>query len=170
MRCQCGVSRLWDAPGAPLGAALSTGTDPKEIFCVGVHVENQELTVPTNVGILVLATPAARAPVLQPIICCGKVLIHLSHTRDSKVRSSSHGQKHFSIGGSFFFPLLTLHQRTNMPPGLSCSSSIWTGGWEETDPWRDTRSLSSPSRESSSWAETHGTSTNAGTSGKLGNT
>lgn len=73
-------------------------------------------------------------------------------------------------GGIFFaFPLLTLHQRTKMPPGLSCSSSIWTGGWEETEPWRDTRSLSSASRESSSWAETQGTSTNAGTSGRLEN-
>lgn len=63
--------------------------------------------------------------------------------------------------------MLTLHQRTRMLPGLSCSSSIWTGGWEETEPWRDTRSLSRLSRESSSWAETLGTSTNAGTSGRL---
>lgn len=54
-----------------------------------------------------------------------------------------------------------------MLPGLSCSSSIWTGGWEETEPWRDTQSLSRPSRESSSWAETLGTSTKAGTSGRL---
>lgn len=56
-----------------------------------------------------------------------------------------------------------------MLPGLSCSSSIWTGGWEETEPWRDTQSLSTPSRESSSCAETLGTSTSAGTSGRLRN-
>lgn len=35
------------------------------------------------------------------------------------------------------------------------------------EPWRDTQSLSTPSRESSSCAETLGTSTNAGTSGRL---
>ncbi len=68
MRCQCGVSRLWDAPGAPFSATLPSGADPKQVISVRVKVENQELTVPTDVGILILAPPAARPPVLQPII------------------------------------------------------------------------------------------------------
>lgn len=81
MRCERGVTRLRDAPGAPLGAALPAGADPEQVIGVRVEVENQELALPTDVGVLILAPPAARPPVLQPIICCCKVLVHLdAHT------------------------------------------------------------------------------------------
>lgn len=128
-----------------------------------VQVKNQELAVPADAGVLVLAPSAARTPVLQPIFRRREVFVHLTRTHFTFVFSLCL-QLEFSPSA-----LPTLHQRTRMLPGLSCSSSIWTGGWEETEPWRDTQSLSTPSRESSSCAETLGTSTNAGTSGRLRN-
>lgn len=83
VRCQCGVSRLWDAPGAPLGATLPAGADPEQIISVRIQVENQELRFPTDVGVLILAPPAAGPPVLQPVICSCEVLIHLKQMRSS---------------------------------------------------------------------------------------
>lgn len=90
VRCEGGVSCLRDAPGAPLGATLPAGTDPEQVISVRVQVENQELTVPTDVGVLVLAPPAARPPVLQPVIRRCVVLIHLTHTQNSNT-----GVEHF---------------------------------------------------------------------------
>lgn len=85
VRCQRGVPRLWDAPGAPLGATLATGAHPEQIICVRVQVQDQKLTVPPDVGILILAPPAAGPPVLQPIICRCEVLVHLKHALNNKV-------------------------------------------------------------------------------------
>ena len=84
MRCEGGVARLGDAPGAPLGAPLPAGTHPELVVGVGVDVQNQELTIPTDVRVLELTPPAAGAPVLQPIICCCEVLIHLMPTGNNK--------------------------------------------------------------------------------------
>lgn len=81
VRCQRGVARLRDAPGAPLGATLPAGADPEQIIRVRVQVENQELRFPPDVGVLILASPTAGAPVLQPIICSREVLVHLKHQR-----------------------------------------------------------------------------------------
>lgn len=72
-----GVSRLRRAPGAPLGATLAASADPEQIICVRVQVKNQEFTLPADVGVLVLAPPAARPPVLQPIFRCREVVVHL---------------------------------------------------------------------------------------------
>lgn len=108
-------------------------------------MKNQEFTLPADVGVLVLAPPAARPPVLQPIFRRREVVVYLMQADSTFAFCFPSLQLEFSP-----LALLTLHQRTRMLPGLSCSSSIWTGGWEETKPWRDTQSLSRPSRESSS--------------------
>lgn len=75
---QGGVAGLRDAPGAPLGAALPAGADPEQVVGVRVQVEDQELAVPTDVGVLVLAPPPAGAPMLQPVVRRRKVLVHLT--------------------------------------------------------------------------------------------
>lgn len=83
MCCQCGVSCLRSAPGTPLSATLSTCADPEQVISVRVQVKNQELALPTDVGVLILASPAARPPVLQPIIRHRKVFVHLLHSNRS---------------------------------------------------------------------------------------
>jgi len=81
VRRQRGVPRLRDAPGAPLGAPLPASADPEQVVRVRVQVEDQEVGVPTDVGVLVLALPAAGAPVLHPIIRRREVLVHLTVRR-----------------------------------------------------------------------------------------
>lgn len=81
VRCQRGVSHLRDAPGAPLGATLPAGAHPEQVVGVWVEVKDQELTVPPNVGVLILAPPGVGPPILQPVVRCCELLVHLVAVR-----------------------------------------------------------------------------------------
>lgn len=89
MCCQGGESCLWDAPGAPFSATLPAGAHLEQIISVRVEVENQELAVPPNEGVLILAPPTAGTPVLQPIVGHCKVLVHLVHNKKHQVDTHS---------------------------------------------------------------------------------
>lgn len=77
--CECGVAGLRDAPRAPFGSALSSGTHAEQVVDVRVKVEHQELVVFPDVRVLILRR--VTATVLQPVVLRGKVIVHLHAKR-----------------------------------------------------------------------------------------
>ncbi len=73
--CECGVAGLRDAPRAPFGSALSSGTHTKQVVDVRVKMEHQELGVFSNVRVLILRR--VTTTVLQPVVLRGEVIVHL---------------------------------------------------------------------------------------------
>lgn len=72
---ECGVAGLWDAPWAPLGSALPSGTHTEQVVYMRVKVKHQELCVLTDVSILILRR--VTATILQPVVLRGKIIVHL---------------------------------------------------------------------------------------------